>query len=301
MAEYEEFTEAAKMEYEKRAGRMKGMMPSTISMESILAWKDTCLPEYRIIEDYFCIRIFDRIGKKKYYYMPLGMYEKESFGRLMDALYKEKDETGALLFMDVREEELAWYKNLEGYRCEISSREADSDYIYRREAMEGSFEKAGERYNKRYFIRTCSPCRRTLRAEDAKICRDVVDRAFCAFRECRDCSNGCLKNTISNFLHLSGSGNVKGILVSTGGINIGCAAGLVQGDCFVFLFKKNCRGYRGLDEYLQTELLKELSDTVTWINYTEDMGIEGLRNYKRRLAPYELKPKYRVLVERVKA
>lgn len=34
------------------------------------------------------------------------------------------------------------------------------------------------------------------------------------------------------------------------------------------------------------------------VNYTEDMGMEGLRNYKRRLAPYYLKPKYRVLVER---
>ena len=53
-----------------------------------------------------------------------------------------------------------------------------------------------------------------------------------------------------------------------------------------------------MDEYLQTELLKELPDTVKWINYTEDMGMEGLRNYKRRLAPYYLKPKYRVLVER---
>lgn len=49
---------------------------------------------------------------------------------------------------------------------------------------------------------------------------------------------------------------------------------------------------------MQTELLKELPDTVKWINYTEDMGMEGLRNYKRRLAPYYLKPKYRVLVER---
>lgn len=299
MAEYEKFTDAAKGEYEKRAGGMKGMLPSTISLESILAWKNTCLPEYRIIEDYFCIRIFDRLRKENYYYMPLGVYEKKSFGRLIDALYEEADENGALLFMDVREEELAWYRNLEGYRCEISSREADSDYIYRREAMEQSFEKAGARYNKRYFIRTCNPCKRNLGGEDAGVCREVVGHAFCAFHECRNCLNGCLKDTISNFLYLSDSGQLRGILVSTGGSYIGYAAGLVQGDTFVFLFKKNCHGYRGLDEYLQTELLKELPDTVTWINYTEDMGIEGLRKYKRRLAPYELRAKYRVLVERI--
>ena len=38
---------------------------------------------------------------------------------------------------------------------------------------------------------------------------------------------------------------------------------------------------------------------VRIINYTEDMGIEGLRNYKRRLAPYDLKPRYQVTVERM--
>ena len=67
----------------------------------------------------------------------------------------------------------------------------------------------------------------------------------------------------------------------------------------LFLFKKNCRGYRGLDEYLQTELLKELPEHVRYINYTEDMGVEGLRNYKRRLAPYYLKTRYQVSVERM--
>ena len=67
----------------------------------------------------------------------------------------------------------------------------------------------------------------------------------------------------------------------------------------VFMFKKNCRGYRGLDEYLQTELLKELPEHVRYINYTEDMGVEGLRNYKRRLAPYYLKTRYQVSVERM--
>ena len=49
----------------------------------------------------------------------------------------------------------------------------------------------------------------------------------------------------------------------------------------------------------QTELLKELPEHVRYINYTEDMGVEGLRNYKRRLAPYYLKTRYQVSVERM--
>lgn len=73
------FTNSVKKEYEKRASRMGGIFPSTISVESILAWQDVCAAEYRIEEDYLCIRIYDRIEKKSYLYMPLGMYSGESF------------------------------------------------------------------------------------------------------------------------------------------------------------------------------------------------------------------------------
>ena len=248
---------------------MGGIFPSTISVESILAWQDVCAAEYRIEEDYLCIRIYDRIEKKSYLYMPLGMYSGESFQRLIDKLYGENRKNGEeLLFRDVREEEIFWYRGLSGYRVRISSNEAYSDYIYRREELEQAFEKPGERYNKRYFIRNYQPSVRHTEILDVSSCRDIVNRAFCRYHQCPSCTNGCLKDTI-------------------------------QGDTFVFLFKKNCRGYRGLDEYLQTELLKELPEHVRYINYTEDMGVEGLRNYKRRLAPYYLKTRYQVSVERM--
>ena len=98
MAEYYKLTEAVRASYEQRAGRMGGMLPSTLSLESILVWRDTCIPEYRIVEDYFCIRIWDRIRKKQYYYMPLGGYEKTSFKRLVDALYEECAQAAPLFF-----------------------------------------------------------------------------------------------------------------------------------------------------------------------------------------------------------
>lgn len=274
---------------------MGGIFPSTISVESILAWQDVCAAEYRIEEDYLCIRIYDRIEKKSYLYMPLGMYSGESFQRLIDKLYGESRKDGEeLLFRDVREEEIFWYRGLSGYRVRISSNEAYSDYIYRREELEQAFEKPGERYNKRYFIRNYRPSVRHTEILDVSSCRDIVNRAFCRYHQCPSCTNGCLKDTIANFLEASDPKGTYGIIVSSNGEDIGYAAGIIQGDTFVFLFKKNCRGYRGLDEYLQTELLKELPEHVRYINYTEDMGVEGLRNYKRRLAPYYLKTRYQV-------
>ena len=279
---------------------MGGIFPSTISVESILAWQDVCAAEYRIEEDYFCIRIYDRIEKKSYLYMPLGMYSGESFQRLIDKLYGESRKDGEeLLFRDVREEEIFWYRGLSGYQVRISSNEAYSDYIYRREELEQAFEKPGERYNKRYFIRNYRPSVRHTEILDVLSCRDIVNRAFCRYHQCPSCTNGCLKDTIANFLEASDPKGTRGIIVSSNGEDIGYAAGIIQGDTFVFLFKKNCRGYRGLDEYLQTELLKELPEHVRYINYTEDMGVEGLRNYKRRLAPYYPKTRYQVSVKRM--
>ena len=184
-----------------------------------------------------------------------------------------------LLFQDVREEETFWYHGLSGYRVRISSKEAYSDYIYRREELEQAFEKPGERYNKRYFIRNYQPSVRHTEILDVSSCRDIVNRAFCRYHQCPSCTNGCLKDTIANFLEASDPKGMHGIIVSSNGEDIGYAAGIIQGDTFVFLFKKNCRGYRGLDEYLQTELLKELPEHVRYINYTEDKW-KGLRNYK---------------------
>ena len=279
---------------------MDGIFPSTISVESILAWRDVCMAEYQIEMDYFCIRIYDRIRKITYHYMPLGTYREESFQTLIDRLYEEnKTDVRKLIFMDVREEELPWYRKLSGYHVRISANEAYSDYIYRREELEQAFERPGERYNKRYFIRNYHPVIRQAEISDGLICRDIVTRAFCGWHSCFTCTSGCLKDTISKFLEASEPETMRGIIVNSDGTDIGYAAGIIQRNTFVFLFKKNCRGYRGLDEYLQTELLKELPEHVRIINYTEDMGIEGLRNYKRRLAPYDLKPRYQVTVERM--
>ena len=107
---------------------------------------------------------------------------------------------------------------------------------------------------------------------DVSSCRDIVNRAFCRYHQCPSCTNGCLKDTIANFLEASDPKGTYGIIVSSNGEDIGYAAGIIQGDTFVFLFKKNCRGYRGLDEYLQTELLSYLSGIHLYRMDTDDNG-----------------------------
>ena len=67
-------------------------------------------------------------------------------------------------------------------------------------------------------------------------------------------------------------------------------------DTLMVLFKKTLRGYRGLDEYLHMEMLDRFQKDMAYINYTEDMGLYGLRRYKEKWGAYQLNHRYRVTV-----
>lgn len=280
---------------------MGGIFPSTISVESILAWQDVCAAEYRIEEDYLCIRIYDRIEKKSYLYMPLGMYSGEFVSETdRQAVWGEPERRRGTPVSGMSGRKR--YSGIADF--------PDTGSGFHRMKPTAIMSIGGRNWNRPLKSRESATINDILseitghrtgihEILDVSSCRDIVNRAFCRYHQCPSCTNGCLKDTIANFLEASDPKGTYGIIVSSNGEDIGYAAGIIQGDTFVFLFKKNCRGYRGLDEYLQTELLKELPEHVRYINYTEDMGVEGLRNYKRRLAPYYLKTRYQVSVERM--
>ena len=136
-----------------------------------------------------------------------------------------------MIIVDVRDEELGWYRGLHGFSCTISDQDSYSDYIYLREDMEESFEKQRSRYNKRYFIRKYAPEKRKLLRSDENSCRNVVECAYCAYHSCKECTNGCLKDTISDFLKTSDSDAKYGLMISSGGNDIGSYREIVLYSC----------------------------------------------------------------------
>lgn len=284
--------------YVEKVTKMKEILPSTLCFESIMAWNHACEATYCIREDFFCIRILERNSGENYYYMPLGEYREDRLQRLTDCLWEWEKPEESLLFCDVGEEQLDWFRKLKGYRIQASSNPGYSDYIYSAEDFRKSLDSQKARYNCRYFMRRFQP--QTLSLEEAREeeAVELVERTFCVDHDCRDCGFGCLKKTIAAAIQKQGELEAKGVLVRVDGRAAGYAVGAVQNRTLVFLFKKNDRSFRGLDEYLHQCMLELFRDEADVINYTEDMNRVGIRQYKERLAPYRLLPKYKIRVER---
>lgn len=297
MKEWEKLTVSCRTELKKRMKKMDGIMPSTLCLESILAWNDVCRPTYAILEDYFCIKISDIAKEKNYYYMPIGEYRVQSLENLLDVFFSIQ-QGKELIFCDVAESQLAYFKSLDKYNISIRNNRGYSDYIYTMEDFEKSLEKPDARYNEKYFLRKYQPVKHSLSAEHTAACVQVIEDSFCQYHACRSCSNGCLKKTMRSFLKQLDGSSAAGVLVEAEGRYVGYAAGAMTNDEFVFLFRKNCREYRGLGEYLHRQMIEIYKDKALLVNYTEDMNLEGLRQYKKKLAPYRLSPKYQVKVKR---
>ena len=56
------------------------------------------------------------------------------------------------------------------------------------------------------------------------------------------------------------------------------------------MFKHTDNHLKGINEYLLRECFTRFLSGAEEINYTADIGDEGLRAYKSKLAPYTLSP-----------
>lgn len=297
---YQVFTEKNRSEYEEHLEHMEGILPSTLCFESIIAWEDTCQVFYQIAEDFYCIKVCDIKRDKQYLYMPIGKYEPDRLERLMDYLLLQQPENQqTLCICDVAKEQLKYFEALRRYSVRSSWDPGHADYLYTRSDFENSLTKPKTRYNIRYFIKRYQPSIRPMTADDAEACKMVVTRSYCVTHNCSECMAGCMKDAVSKLLTKGSSTVFRGIIVSVDGMDVGYAGGTLLNGTLVFLCSKNSRGYRGLNEYLQQSLLACFSEETKLINFTEDMNLEGLRSYKKRLAPYILQPKYKIELERL--
>lgn len=297
---FKELTGSCREEYKAGEEKTKGILASALCFESLLAWKDVCRAEYRILDGYVCVYIHDRIKEEHYFNMPLGTYGNESLRRLVGKLFELVGQSVKTLeFREVTGEQLVYFQRLEqaGYRIRSNLNRDETDYIYEMDVLKERLNTQKARYNYNYFIRTTEQKCRPVIDVAPEVCDEVVERAYCRYHNCSECVEGCLKGR-AGLLAGSGMPGVKGVVVWAGEKPVGYAVGTLQKDVMVFLFKKNCREYRGLDEYLHRKLLGQFGEDVHSVNYTNDLGLPGLRRYKTNLASYQLLERYRVKVER---
>lgn len=279
--------------FEQYYSQMEGYWPSSICFDSMLAWNDSIVTYFREYEGYIICIAFDYVNNR-YVCLPcIGKYEKETLTKAVEycrTLFHENNIP--FVITDVYQWMLEQYERLDNIKFKVIKDEGLSDYIYLKEDFAASLNKQDSRYNINYFIRKNNPEIKRMKESDLEECMGFIESAWCKSYNCQFCEYGCLKNVAKNIISEISKYNAKGIVVRVDGKIVGYCIVSVRKDEAIFHFKKTARNFRGINEVLHKVCFEEFCKEVRIINYTEDMNLEGLRKYKKRLAPYRLEPKY---------
>lgn len=281
--------------YETYLKKTDGDIPSSLYFAELMAWDFYNTNYYKEMEGYLCVLVDYRKNGKLLFLPPLGTYSKETFTRVVMRLWEYANSySRPLIFLDASEQMKEHLLEVSGYHLEVYDRQAYRDYYYSYQDFTSRFEKPSVRYAYRYFLRKNQPVLHQINNQNIEECYKITKDYYCNIHNCDNCTYGCelevIKEVIKNYEHLG----LKGILVEQEGQMLGYCMAQVYRNNLVIHFKKSKRSVRGLNEYLHYHIMEQFSDIggVQWVNYTDDMGIPGLRQYKSSLAPYLLKPRY---------
>ena len=186
--------------------------------------------------------------------------------------------------------------------CEVSYDENYSDYIYDNAGFPDlcGLRNKSKRHEYNRFARLHpdavlvpghfrdDPVRRD--------CEAVFD-SWCARHSCAECRFGCEKKAFGRLKdiemperHLLGIVYEKGQPLSFG------FGELLTENCVFFHMQKNADSIDGLSYFLHCNMAKQMHPGVQFINWGEDMGLEGIRRNKSRYHPVEWRKKYSVLI-----
>lgn len=287
-------------QYKNYADKMGDFLPSSLYFPSLLAWDFANKNYYQVIGEYFCIVVVDRLKHQIHLFAPVGNYRQDSFGEMMNILFTQYERfTDRLVFSDVTEDKLPFFKGLKGFYIDkLASDRGNADYVYTRDDFLKSLNEPQARYNRNYFIRRNNPAWAPITSESKEDCCILTEESFCKVHSCHDCKYGCEKELIKILLNHYENIGAEGIVVKVENRAAGFGIAGKQGKTMAYLFKKNVRSLRGINEYLHYVMLEQFGRESSLVNYTEDMDIPGLRNFKMRLSPFHLNLRYEITVRR---
>jgi len=119
---------------------------------------------------------------------------------------------------------------------------------------------------------------------------EIIDE-WCKGYDCEKCAYGCERKVIDYLLDTDLTDRLTGAIMYLGDEPEMFAISQIIGDtCFLF-FKKSVNRIHGAFYYFEYEFMKML-EGVTYVNFQEDLGLPGLREYKRRRHPVKMIDKY---------
>jgi len=285
--------------YDCYAEFLPGAPTAPVYFQSLYAWNFASINKYRIFDGHMCIAADDRMAGKIFALPPLGVLDGESFSAAVRAMSREFEQEGlAFAFHEVPGFMLPRFSGLSGFKVEIDYERDWSDYVFKRNDFMEGFQKRSHKEARRSFERCGRPYVREIASCDKDTVLGVTKKFYCSERICRDCFCGCEFEVVSRMMDGWDELGMKGVIVESEREAIAFGSVCFQKDTMFFMSKKTRRRTRGLNEYLNAALMDSFGGGYEYVNYSDDMGSEGLRAQKSRMGRYALMPRYVVKLSR---
>ena len=265
---------------------------SDLCFSNLLAWSDSLKTRRRLIHGFYCISL-EFMGKL-YHYAPLG--GTKGYERVLDILCVDR----RIELIMVPEVFLPVLQHLKNYKVDASYNANYSDYIYENASFVRLLNNPSNRYDYNHFKRHHTPLFQLIDEQNRADCLRVMEKYWCSRRDCSDCHFGCERKAIQNTLTHYDAMGMSGALVYLGNEPVAFTiAKFLNPEVIAYSFLKADTRIRGLQLFLLHLFARFAHKNAIKVNFTEDMGIEGLRFFKQRLAPFSQVNKYDVVLIRI--
>lgn len=298
------FTINEKGLYDRYFEKVNFPISSGVQFSTLIVWMDWTEIKYKVIGEYLCFLCRDVPEDSWYGLPPLGPYKAEYHNALNHAvreLYEEGTgrNGGTFRIEQVKEWMLPYFKELHAFSFQVYFKRADSDYLYGMKEFREAMEKPRERYDIRHFIKYYNPNVLEFSEETRNDCFRLLEEVWCKNHDCSDCKKGSQKKALELFLRYQDQLELQGFLVYSKRQPVGYIGVVPAKTEVIFQIKKNIYGIRGLAGFMHKEAIERYCEGYDTVNYTEDMGRQGLRQYKEHLAPHMLSHNYVLKVLRL--
>jgi hypothetical protein len=296
---FEPLTLGTKQIYDRYAGRLNAHLAANVFFQDLYAWNFTSRNRFKILDKYMFI-----IAKDEWYgeYVArplLGPIDDASFKSAADEAYDSFARAGyPCVFGDISHAMLPAYLSLEGYAADVSFDLNRSEYVFSRDSFVKSTSKPSAREAINYLKRRRKPTVRPISVSDREELVRFTEECFCECHPCEECSYGCDIVVLRRIMGAFEALGLSGAAIEADGELLAFAIACVERGTLFCIYQKVRRGVRGLNELLRHVLCGMCEEAYSSVNYSDDMGIEGLRLYKSRLGTHKLEHVYRVELKR---
>lgn len=275
--------------------KMPGILSSYTCFANLILWDDWTRVFCREWGEYLCLLLEEGPSDQWQVMPPLGPYDAAHQGELttlfqnLERMFHENSldfsccEIKDWMFPFLEQTGLSW---------DFYYGRENSDYLYRTEDFQAALNHSKVQYNIRHLFRRHRVEFRELRNVDMPLWEQVLEETFCRSHPCAECTEGCQKRVLRYGIQNHDLLGLKGFLVFVDERPLGYVSVSRERDVLIFQALKQQRGVRGLLEWMHEQALSRYGEGACWINYTEDMGREGLRRHKQNLAPHVLSHNY---------